>query len=294
MTVCCEDFLGLLRVHLDFDLPSPEEIRRVPYVTMGCHTKFFKNGKRPDLESVYQKWLIRDVKELVQEVLDVVEQRTGMGVIRSFPIRTGECSEGITLDWLQDRIFVQCGGVCHPFDVVATTLHELGHQVVIRTPHHGECADGHCAVWRRCARAITAIFAAAPKTSHFLTQIAVEYGEDWGKYLLQSKFGCLCCKKTKEELEVKEEVIYTDAQFKRMVAEENIRGGYEKRWELVEVVKIEEEEECENEEEGWEMKRQEDEEEEGWQVHLPEEKQEHIEVDIMTVDVEEEGWEFWQ
>ena len=107
MAICCEDFLGLLRVHLDFDLPSHEEIRRVPYVTMGCHTKFFKNGKRPDLVSVYQKWLIRDVKELVQEVLDVVEQRTGMGVIRVFPIRTGESSEGITLDWLEDRIFVQ-------------------------------------------------------------------------------------------------------------------------------------------------------------------------------------------
>ena len=288
MAVSCKDYLGLLRGHLTFDLPSQEEIRRVPYVTMGCHGKYFEIVKRPDLGSVYHKWGVREVKELIQEILDVIEERTGMGVIRAFPIRTGESNEGMTLDWMQDRIFVQCGGVCHPFDVVATTLHELGHQVVIRTPHHGECGDGHCVVWQRCVRAITAIFAAACKSTHFLSRIGAEYGEDWSKYLLQSKFACVCCTKHKDEVEVKEEVLYTDAQLDRMLSEENIRSGYEKRQEHVEVLEIEEEEEdWENEEEGWEMEWREDEEEEGWQVHLDDDE----EIDVITIDGEEEDWE---
>ena len=88
-------------------------------------------------------------------------------------------------------------------------------------------------------------------------------------------------------MEVKEEVLYTDAQLDRMLSEENIRSGYEKRQEHVEVLEIEEEEEdWENEEEGWEMEWREDE-EEGWQVHLDDDE----EIDVVTIDGEEEDWE---
>ena len=151
------------------------------------------------------------------------------GVIKAFPIEKGEQELGLTLRWLKDRIYIQCGWVRHPFDIVATTLHELAHQMVLCTPHHDQCADatGHCLVWPCCVKVITAIFTEAPKLSYFLSTLTNDYGVGWENSLIQSKYSCIRCDQMVDErlmeirlendkTEVKTEVLNTSAQMDMM------------------------------------------------------------------------------
>ena len=126
--------------------------------------------------------------KMVEEVMIVIQKATWMGVIKAFPIKKGEQDLGLTLSWLKDHIYIQCGWVWHPFDIVATTLHELAHKMVLHTPHHDQCEDatGHCLVWRCSAKVITAIFTEALKSSYFLSRLMNDYGVGWENRLVQS------------------------------------------------------------------------------------------------------------
>ena len=57
------------------------------------------------------------------EVVDLVTKMTKMEVNRVFWIKEGEHALGCCLNWKLDRIYIQCVGVHHPFDLVATTCH---------------------------------------------------------------------------------------------------------------------------------------------------------------------------
>ena len=137
---------------------------------------------------------------------------------------------GLTLPYLQDRIFVRFGGCRHPFDIVGTILHEVAHQMVVRTPHHGACnrnEGGHCPVWQRCVKVVTAAFAQAPKSSPYLNLLKNEYGHGWKEFVVQGATACSDCGETvaerlmleclKEDVgEIKHEILYTDAQTDKM------------------------------------------------------------------------------
>ena len=140
--------------------------------------------------------------KLLEEILIVIEKQTRLGIAKMFPIRSGEKDLGLSLSWYKDRIYIQCSSERHPFDVVETTLHEVAYQMVFRTPHHGQCtrdASGHCPVWQRWAKFITALFVKAPKTSHFLSLLNKEYGVGWELCIVQRKTSCTGCKKTADE-----------------------------------------------------------------------------------------------
>ena len=180
-------------------------------------------------------WTFEESKKLVEEILIVIEKQTRLGITKMFPIRSGEKDLGLSLSWYKDRIYIQCGKVRHPFDVVATTLHEIAHQMVFRTPHQGQCtkdASGHCPVWQRCAKVITALFAKAPKSSHFLSLLKTEYGRGWERCIVQSETSCTDCKKTavecimearmaKDKTEAQYGILYTSMQLKMMLEKKN-------------------------------------------------------------------------
>ena len=152
MLLLCEEFLGMLCPHFNFKFPDFDHV--VFDIHDRCHNQYFREHQiMESYLSLNHDWSFSDCCDLVEEVLAIVDQEIDMGVTKYYPIRQGGKTLGLTLGWFRDRIFVQCGGCRHPFYLVATTLHELGHQMVWRTPHTLACVGenaGHCIVWQRC------------------------------------------------------------------------------------------------------------------------------------------------
>ena len=134
----------------------------------------------------------------MDEVLAIMEPETEMGVLRAYPLASGYGDLGMTSPFEKDRVYVQCAACRHPFDIVATVLHELGHQMVNGTLHHLSCiggSEGHCVVWERCVKVVHAFFVDAPKpkSSTYLHMLHTHYGEHWERYLVQSATACDQC-----------------------------------------------------------------------------------------------------
>ena len=224
----CEDFLEVLRPHFQFLFLGHE---KVIYDEEGrCHSRYFRDNNLDAFLNLGHDWGFEDCRRLAYEVLHVVQQTTVLGVIKAFAIRKDDSNLGITLPHLQDRIFARFGGCRHPFDIVGTILHAVAHQMVVRTPHHGACSrdgEGHCPVWQKCVKVLTAAFAQAPKSSPYLNLLKNEYGHGWEEFLVQGATACSDCGETvaerlmlehfKEDVgEIKHEILYTDAQTDQM------------------------------------------------------------------------------
>ena len=119
-----------------------------------------------------------------------MQRETGMGVVRNLVIKREEEEAGCTLSWRRDIVFIQCGGVRHPFDVVSTMLHELAHHMMNRSSHY--CGNDHCEVWVRCIKILTTIFRKAVTDSSFpwMDLIRKEYGAHWATKLVRSETTC--------------------------------------------------------------------------------------------------------
>ena len=137
MPMSCEEFLEVLRPHFNFLFPGYENV--IFDEDERCHSRYFRDKKLYAFLNLGHDWGLEDCRRLAGEVLDVVQQATGLGVEKAFAIRRDDSNLGLTLPYLQDRIFVRFGGCRHPFDIVGTILHEVAHQMVVRTPHHGAC-----------------------------------------------------------------------------------------------------------------------------------------------------------
>ena len=113
-----------------------------------------------------------------------------------YTVRMGDNTLGLTLAEFQNTIFLQFCGCRHLFDMVATTLHELGHQMVLRTPHYNYCKDtskGHCIVWERCTKILMRLFASAPKSTQHLRTLTRDYGAYWEYFVVQGVKSCPRC-----------------------------------------------------------------------------------------------------
>ena len=220
----CDDFLQVLRHHFNFTFPEAyEDVFFDEYNR--CHIKYFADHKMWNLLPRGRQWTFEESHCLVKEVLHLMQREVKLGVKKMYPIRSGEGALGMSLGYIEDAIFVQCGGGRHPFDVVSTTLHELAHHMVFQTPHCLTCDDGHCQVWRRCVKVLTAIFAKAKKNTFYLSQLNRLYGSHWSLCIVQGVKSCNGCQglPLKDETEKKCTIIYTSAQLDSMWREKNIQ-----------------------------------------------------------------------
>ena len=196
----CEEFLQVLRPHFDCMFTEYEDVIFDDY--RRCHSRYFRDGGVEEFLTLGHDLGFEDCHHLADEVLAVVNEVTYLGVEKAFAIQRGESDLGLTLPYLQDRIFIRFGGCRHPFDIVGTTLHEVAHQMVVRTPHHWLCdrhPEGHCPVWRRCAKVVTAAFPQAPKSSPYLNLLRNEYGDGWEQFVVQGATACNQCGETVAE-----------------------------------------------------------------------------------------------
>ena len=226
----CEEFLEVLRPHFNFMFPGYQNV--IFDEDERCHSRYFRDRKMDAYLKLGYDWGFEDCRHLTEEVLAVVQQATTLGVKKAFALRKDDRNLGITLPYLRDRIFVKFGACRHPFDIVGTTLHEVAHQMMTSTPHHGTChrdEGGHCPVWQRCAKVITAVFAQEPKSSPYLNLLKNEYGDGWEVFIVQGATACSGCGETVAERimlehlkvdfgEIKHVILYTDAQTDTMTA----------------------------------------------------------------------------
>ena len=70
---------------------------------------------------VRRRWTAADAQELVREVMATVQRKTRLGVVNVEWISPASRGLGLSLAWQPDRIYIQCGGVRHPFDVISTS-----------------------------------------------------------------------------------------------------------------------------------------------------------------------------
>ena len=183
--------------------------------------------------NVNYDWTFENAPGLAKEVLGVVHQATDheMGIVNCLLIKSGEEDLGCSLSFMTDTVFIQCGGVCHPFDIVSTVLHEIGHQMVYTTEQEGH-PDKHCVTWSKCCITITAVFEQSEKLTSLLRLIEEEYGNEWAKLLVQSDSACTRCPMTAKQrqqqnrlhaltTESKSKVLYTTAQLNAKLDEWN-------------------------------------------------------------------------
>ena len=126
--------------------------------------------------------------------------------MKCFSIWEGECCRSCTLTFNHDRIFMQCSGCQHPFDVISIVIHEMGHQM----PNHWEhwCKDGHCLVWDECANHLGAILhrrivqTPPNQLSGVLLELCTQYGCDCVCHVGIGTFACgnTCCQPNQDEL----------------------------------------------------------------------------------------------
>ena len=193
----CRDYLKFLPGDFDFKFPPICDVifdRR-----NRCHSRYFKDEKMTSYRDVNYDWTFENALGLAEEVLGVVHQATDreLGIVNCLPIKSNEEDIGCSLSFMTDTIFIQCGGVRHPFDIVSTVLHEIGHQMVYRTEH--ECPHKHCVTWSRCCMTIAAVFEQSEKLTPLLRLIEEEYGAEWAKQLVQSDTACTRCPMTAKQ-----------------------------------------------------------------------------------------------
>ena len=98
-----------------------------------CHGCYFQDEDLAHYHEMAREWTPENNRKLPKEFLDVLEEETRLNIKEVSWIKQGGGDLGdtlgwiedriITLGWIEDRIFIQCGGVHHPFDVVSTTIH---------------------------------------------------------------------------------------------------------------------------------------------------------------------------
>ena len=104
--------------------------------------RIMRDDIHPD-RVVSMLWPARRGRRLAREVLCVVQRTLALGVSKVGWITEGELTLGACMRTRWDVIFVQVGGIKHPYQIVSTVVHELAHQLVYRSGHVDECDDPH-------------------------------------------------------------------------------------------------------------------------------------------------------
>ena len=128
----CRDYWEFLPGDFDFEFPPICEV--IFDSRNRCHSRNFKDEKMTSYLNVNYDWTFENAPGLAKEVLGVVHQATDhdVGIVNCLPIKSGEEDLGCSLSFMTATVFIQCEGVCHPFDIVSTMLHEIWHQMVYR------------------------------------------------------------------------------------------------------------------------------------------------------------------
>ena len=161
------------------------------------HQQYF--GVESRLHQVHSIWSSRRVRRLVHELLDLFYQATDLDVHWAYWLKEGDTSRGMTAYW-KDTIFIQPGGCRHPFDVVSTVIHEIGHQMRQRSKHC--CEDHHCIVWQKCSQQAGALLnrkiSCTPHSqlTPIMRELAFHYGDNWLANVHIGIYSCanVCCR----------------------------------------------------------------------------------------------------
>ena len=127
-------------------------------------------------------------------------QATDLDVHWAYWLKEGDTSRGMTAYWKEDTIFIQPGGCRHPFDVVSTVIHEIGHQMRQRSKHC--CEDHHCIVWQNCSQQAGALLnrkiSCTPHSqlTPIMRELAFHYGDNWLANVHIGIYSCanVCCR----------------------------------------------------------------------------------------------------
>ena len=122
-----------------------------------CLSRIMREDRHLD-QLVGGEWPIDQSQRLAHEVLGVLQRTLSLGISRIGWIEEGRGPLGLCLRNRWDQIFVTVGGICHPYQVVITVIHEVAHQLVYRSGHVGDCNNPHCGFFDRCYRYAAAGF----------------------------------------------------------------------------------------------------------------------------------------
>ena len=103
-------------------------------------------------------WSSRRGRKLAKEVLRVLQRNFSFGISKIGWIQEGDNTLGASLRSRWNVIFIQVGAIKHPYRIVSTVIHEVGHQMSYRTGHLSRCDGSHCKIWASCARFVKATF----------------------------------------------------------------------------------------------------------------------------------------
>ena len=157
--------LGNYFPNLSFD-----GIHDVHYIEdMSCHLCFYRWGL-PYIAEVPTLWPAQKCRRLAREIVDLIYSQLRGRMPRGQHwdvdkvrwLAPGVGLAGCCKKTQRDRVYIQTHNIRHPFDLVSTVLHELGHQLIYRTPHYMRCSHsrrGHCSAWQKAVKLIMAIFA---------------------------------------------------------------------------------------------------------------------------------------
>ena len=106
-------------------------------------------------------WSSRRGRKLAKEVLRVLQRNLSFGISKIGWIQEGDNTLGASVRSRWNVIFIQVGAIKHPYQIVSTVIHEVGHQMSYRTGHLSRCDDSHCKIWASCARFVKATFMAS-------------------------------------------------------------------------------------------------------------------------------------
>jgi len=97
----CEDFLDKLPPYFKFAFPATGGVIFDNHER--CHSRYFRTENLWAYTGVDHDWTFDDSRDLVEEVMIIIQRECDMGVTKCFPIRTGESELGLVMPWLKKK-----------------------------------------------------------------------------------------------------------------------------------------------------------------------------------------------